>query len=74
MRDKAGAKIRGWKAHDAAAQHSVFDHRLHVTRTELQFADGSTMRNEFSNPQLNPKIDPALFTPNFGPITKSSSR
>lgn len=31
--------------------------------TELQFADGSTMRNEFRNSQLNPQIDPALFTP-----------
>jgi outer membrane lipoprotein-sorting protein len=31
--------------------------------TELQFADGSTMRNEFSSPVLNPQIDPALFAP-----------
>jgi len=31
--------------------------------TELQFADGSTMRNEFSNAQRNPPIDPALFNP-----------
>jgi outer membrane lipoprotein-sorting protein len=31
--------------------------------TELQFADGSTMRNDFKNPQLNPAIDPALFSP-----------
>jgi outer membrane lipoprotein-sorting protein len=31
--------------------------------TELQFADGSTMRNEFTSPKLNPKIDPVLFAP-----------
>ena len=28
--------------------------------TELRFADGSTMRNEFTNPKLNPPIDRAL--------------
>jgi outer membrane lipoprotein-sorting protein len=31
--------------------------------TELQIADGSTMRNDFNNAVLNPKLDPALFTP-----------
>jgi outer membrane lipoprotein-sorting protein len=31
--------------------------------TELQFADGSTLRNDFRNPQLNVKIDPVLFSP-----------
>ena len=31
--------------------------------TELQFADGSTMRNEFSHPQLNLKLDDSLFEP-----------
>jgi len=31
--------------------------------TELQFADGSIMRNDFKNPQLNPAIDPGLFSP-----------
>jgi outer membrane lipoprotein-sorting protein len=31
--------------------------------TELQFADGSTMRNDFKNPVLNPKIDEHLFEP-----------
>ena len=38
--------------------------------TELQFADGSTMRNEFTNPQLNPSIDPALFNPKLDPDYK----
>ncbi len=33
--------------------------------TELQFADGSTMRNDFKNPQLNPAIDPQQFSPNL---------
>jgi len=31
--------------------------------TELQFADGSIMRNDFKNAELNPKIDDSLFTP-----------
>ncbi len=31
--------------------------------TELRFADGSTMRNDFSHPQLNPALEDALFTP-----------
>jgi outer membrane lipoprotein-sorting protein len=31
--------------------------------TELQFADGSTMRNDFTNAVLNPKLDGALFAP-----------
>ena len=33
--------------------------------TELQFADGSTMRNDFTNAVLNPKLDDALFAPKF---------
>ena len=31
--------------------------------TELQLADGSTMRNDFSNGQLNVKVDDSLFAP-----------
>ncbi len=31
--------------------------------TELQFADGSTMRNDFKNPQLNEKFAEKLFSP-----------
>jgi outer membrane lipoprotein-sorting protein len=31
--------------------------------TELQFADGSTMRNDFSNAVLNVKIEESFFTP-----------
>jgi outer membrane lipoprotein-sorting protein len=34
-----------------------------LTATELQFADGSTMRNDFKNAQLNPKVDESMFTP-----------
>jgi outer membrane lipoprotein-sorting protein len=34
-----------------------------LTSTELQMADGSTMRNDFKNTELNPKIDESLFTP-----------
>jgi outer membrane lipoprotein-sorting protein len=31
--------------------------------TELQFADGSSLRNDFTNGVLNPKIDEHMFTP-----------
>src|SRR6266545_2384660 len=31
--------------------------------TELQFADGSTMRNDFTNAVLNAKLDESLFAP-----------
>lgn len=31
--------------------------------TELQFADGSTMQNQFTNSKLNPPIDEKLFNP-----------
>jgi outer membrane lipoprotein-sorting protein len=31
--------------------------------TELHFADGSKMRNDFKSPALNPKIEPAMFSP-----------
>ena len=31
--------------------------------TELQFADGSTLRNDFTNPRLNLKLEESLFTP-----------
>ncbi len=30
---------------------------------EMQFADGSIMRNEFKNAELNPQVDDALFAP-----------
>jgi outer membrane lipoprotein-sorting protein len=31
--------------------------------TELQFADGSTMRNDFYNAVMNPKLDEEIFAP-----------
>jgi outer membrane lipoprotein-sorting protein len=31
--------------------------------TELRFADGSTMRNDFNNAKLNPKLEEGLFAP-----------
>lgn len=37
------------------------DFSLHDT--VLQFADGSTMENVFTNAQLNPKVDESLFNP-----------
>jgi outer membrane lipoprotein-sorting protein len=33
--------------------------------TELEFADGSTMRNDFSRPLLNPKLDMKMFNPSI---------
>jgi outer membrane lipoprotein-sorting protein len=44
---------------------STEDYMLRAT--ELQFADGSTMRNVFTNPILNPKIEPSLFEPGLPP-------
>jgi outer membrane lipoprotein-sorting protein len=34
--------------------------------TTMTFIDGSVLKNEFSNPQLNQPIDPAVFTPPIG--------
>ena len=39
---------------------------LTLRSTEMQFADGSRMRNDFTNQVLNPKLDPDLFTPKLG--------
>jgi outer membrane lipoprotein-sorting protein len=38
--------------------------------TELQFADGSSMRNDFTNSVLNPEIDLQLFAPQIDPEYK----
>jgi outer membrane lipoprotein-sorting protein len=43
---------------------------LSLKATELQFADGSSMRNDFTNQQLNPKLDETLFTPPIPPDYK----
>jgi outer membrane lipoprotein-sorting protein len=44
----------------------AFDTKDHSLRaTELEFADGSTMRDEFSNPMINPKVDDKLFAPDI---------
>lgn len=40
-------------------------HDFSLRATELQFADGSRMRNEFRNPTLNPSVAPELFNPNI---------
>jgi outer membrane lipoprotein-sorting protein len=39
----------------------TMDFMLHAT--ELQFADGSTMRNDFKNSKLNPKVEDSMFAP-----------
>jgi outer membrane lipoprotein-sorting protein len=38
--------------------------------TELQFADGSSFRNDFTNAMLNPKIDDKMFSPPIPPDYK----
>lgn len=38
--------------------------------TELEFGDGSTMRNEFHHAELNPPLDEALFAPKLDPSFK----
>ena len=40
---------------------------LMLRGTELHFADGSVMRNEFSAGELNPVLDPKLFAVEVGP-------
>lgn len=41
-----------------------------LVATELQFGDGATMRNEFKNAQVNPKLDESMFTPQQPPDYK----
>ena len=38
-----------------------------IAVTELKFADGSSLRNDFTNTVLNPPIDPALFEVKLAP-------
>ena len=40
--------------------------------TELQFADGSTMRNDFTNSVINPKLAESLFAPDLDPAFRVS--
>ena len=39
--------------------------------TELEFADGSTLRNDFKNPEINPPVDEKLFSPETPPDYKN---
>ncbi len=45
-------------------------HNFSLVGTELQFADGSTMRNDFKNEVLNPPIDQKLLEPEIPPDYK----
>ncbi len=48
-----------------------FDTRdFELKSTEMTFADGSTMRNDFHNPVLNPVIEPGRFDPVIDPRYK----
>jgi outer membrane lipoprotein-sorting protein len=49
----------------------TFDTRdFSLRATELQFADGSTMRNDFKNGRVNPKLDEGIFAPPIPPEYK----
>jgi outer membrane lipoprotein-sorting protein len=41
-----------------------------LAATELRFADGSSLRNDFSNERKNPLVDPQLFNPQIPPDYK----
>ncbi len=45
---------------------SFSTHDFALRATELHFADGSTLRNDFRNALLNPKLDEALFEARLG--------
>lgn len=48
-----------------------FDPKDYTLRaTELQFVDGSVMRNDFTNPTINPPIAPDQFSPAIPPDYK----
>ncbi len=51
----------------------TFDTRqFSLLATQLQFADGSTLHNDFMNATLNPQLEAGLFTPNIPPDFKVS--
>jgi outer membrane lipoprotein-sorting protein len=51
----------------------VFDTKaLSLRATDLHFADGSTLRNDFTNQVLNPALDPKLFSPEIPPDYKNT--
>jgi outer membrane lipoprotein-sorting protein len=51
----------------------VFDTKTKsLAATELRFADGSTLRNDFSNERKDPAIAPELFDPEISPDYKVS--
>ena len=43
---------------------------IHSARPNCEFADGSTLRNDFTNAVLNPRLDPSLFAPKLNPDYK----
>ncbi len=44
----------------------VLGEDLTLMTTELRFPDGSTLRNQFLNPKVNPRLDPSLFEVEVG--------
>lgn len=59
LEPKSGA-IRKWMT---TLRLEIRNTDLALRATELRFADGSALRNEFIAARINPPIDPALFTP-----------
>ncbi len=49
---------------------SIETNQFRLQATELQFADGSTLRNEFTASTVNSPVDPATFQPLLGPEFK----
>lgn len=48
-----------------------FDTQTHaLLGTELEFADGSTLRNDFKDAVLNPPVEPQIFSPPIPPDYK----
>jgi len=49
---------------------SATTNNFQLRATELEFGDGSTMRNEFHHAELNPPLDEAIFAPKLDPDFK----
>lgn len=49
---------------------SIETNQFHLQATELQFADGSILRNEFTTSEVNTPIDSSTYQPQLGPEFK----
>ena len=65
LRTRHATKVSRRAPNDPADQNRLRHQELLAGGTELQFADGSTMRNDFKNEVLNPPIDEKLLSPDI---------